>query len=145
MRDDCAFCAMLTRTRLLVILLRLFGATALFALPAVFMPFSWMMELHQWLGVGEMPTAPVVEYLARSVSAFYAFFGGLCLVIAGDPDRHRPVIRFLGIALALMGTVITGVDWFAGMPLWWTVIEGPRWIVVGAVIFWLAGAERPKD
>jgi hypothetical protein len=31
------------------------------------------------------------------------------------------------------------------MPLWWTVIEGPRWIVVGAVIFWLADAERPKD
>ena len=57
----------------LVILLRYFlGIPGLFALVAVVMPLSWMAATHRWLGLGEMPTGPVVEYLARSVSAFYA-------------------------------------------------------------------------
>jgi hypothetical protein len=34
-----------------------------------------------------MPTAPVVEHLARSVSTFYALFGALCLVVASDGER----------------------------------------------------------
>jgi hypothetical protein len=33
-----------------------------------------------------MPTAPVVEYLARSLSAFYAIMGALCLVLNTDLD-----------------------------------------------------------
>ena len=62
--------------KILVIVLRyLVGIGGLFALVPVFMPFSWMVATHRWLGLGEMPTAPVVEYLARSISAFYAFFG----------------------------------------------------------------------
>ena len=46
----------------LVILLRILGVSALFALVAVFMPSSWMAVTHHWLGLGEMPTGPVVEY-----------------------------------------------------------------------------------
>jgi hypothetical protein len=49
----------------LVLLLRFVGVSALFALVAVFMPVSWMAATHRWLGPGEMPTGPVVEYLAR--------------------------------------------------------------------------------
>jgi hypothetical protein len=49
----------------LVILLRFVGVGALFALVAVFMPSSWMAATHRRLGMGEMPTGPVVEYLAR--------------------------------------------------------------------------------
>ena len=74
----------------LVILLRFVGVGALFALVAVFMPLSWMATTHRWLGLGEMPTASVVEYLARSVSAFYALLGALCLVVAADLERYRP-------------------------------------------------------
>ena len=29
----------------------------------VFMPVSWMAATHRWLGLGEMPTGPIVEYL----------------------------------------------------------------------------------
>jgi hypothetical protein len=53
----------------LVILLRILGVSALSALVAVFMPLSWLAATHRWLGRPEMPAAPVVEYLARSVSA----------------------------------------------------------------------------
>ena len=104
--------------KVLVILLRFVAVSALFALVAVVMPVSWMAATHRWLGLGEMPTGPVVEYLARSLSAFYAIMGALCLVLATDLERYRPLVRFLGVAFALMSLALLGVDLAAGMP-WW--------------------------
>src|SRR5690348_8428650 len=123
----------------LVILFRyLLGIGSLFALVPVVMPWSWMAATHRWLGLGEMPTGPVVEYLARSLSAFYALVGALCLVVAADPERYRPLVRFLGVAFALMGLVLLGVDLAAGMPPWWSASEGPGGVVFGALLFVLA-------
>jgi hypothetical protein len=122
----------------LVILLRCLGVGSLFALVAVFMPESWMAATHRWLGLGEMPTGPVVEYLARSLSAFYALFGALCLVVASDLERYRPLVRFLGVAVAVMSVVLLGVDLAAGMPWWWSASEGPGGVVFGALMFVLA-------
>ena len=128
----------------LVILLRFVGVTALFALVAVFMPSSWMAATHRWLGLGEMPTGPVVEYLARSLSAFYAVMGALCLVVAADLERYRPLVRFLGVAFALMSLVLLGVDLAAGMPWWWSTSEGPGGVVFGALLFVLARPGHSK-
>jgi len=122
----------------LVILLRIVGVPALFALVPVVMPFSWMIATHRWLGLGEMPTGPVVEYLARSLSAFYALVGALCLVVAADLERYRPLVRFLGVAFVLMSVVILFVDLAAGMPCWWTATEGPGGVVFGVLLFFLA-------
>src|SRR6478672_8865079 len=121
------------RTKVLTVLLRLMGVGSLFALFAVVMPTSWMTATHRWLGLGEMPTAPVVEYLARSISAFYALLGALCLVMAADLERYRPLVRFLGAAQAVMGVAFLGVDLAAGMPWWWSASEGPAGIGVGAL------------
>jgi hypothetical protein len=129
---------MTTADKVLVLLLRFVGVTALFALVAVFMPLSWMASIHRWLGLGDMPTAPVVEYLARSVSIFYALFGALCLVMAADLERYRPLVRFLGLALALLSVVFLGVDLAAGMPWWWSASEGSVGVVLGALMFVLA-------
>jgi hypothetical protein len=106
-----------------VILPRFVGAGSLFALVPVFMPFSWMIATHRWLGLGDMPTGPVVEYLGRSFSTFYALVGALSLVVTADLDRYRPLVRFLRIAFALWSVVLLGVDWAAGMPWWWTASE----------------------
>jgi len=122
----------------LVLLLRLVGVPALFALVAVVMPVSWMAATHRWLGLGEMPTGPVVEYLARSLSAFYAVMGALCLVLSTDLERYRPLVRLLGLVFALMGVVLFGVDLAAGMPWWWSASEGPGGVVFGALLFLLA-------
>ena len=133
----------MTKTdKALVILLRFVGVTALFALAAVLMPVSWMAATHRWLGLGEMPTAPVVEYLARSVSAFHAIMGALSRAVAADLERYRPLVRFLGVAFALMSVVLLGVDLAAGMPWWWSASEGPGGVVFGALLFVLA---RPAD
>jgi hypothetical protein len=126
----------------LAIFLRCMGVGSLFALVPVVMPVSWMAATHHWLGLGEMPTAPVVEYLARSLSAFYALFGAVCLVVASDLERYRPVVRFLGVALALVGLILLGVDVGAGLPWWWSAFEGPLWVGVGALMFFLAGPDH---
>jgi hypothetical protein len=136
--------ALMTRAdRVVVVVLRVLGVSALFALGAVLMPLSWMAEIHRWLGLGEMPVAPVVEYLARSLSAFYAFAGALCLVAASDLERYRPLVRFLGAAFALIGAALTGIDLSAGMPWWWSAVEGPPTIAVGVLLYFLARPRRP--
>ena len=50
----------------------------LLAIFAVLMPMDWMVGVHGWLGLGGMPTTPVVAYLARSVALFYAL---LCIPV----------------------------------------------------------------
>jgi hypothetical protein len=117
-----------------VLLLRFLGVGSLFALVAVFMPSSWMAAAHRWLGLGEMPTGPVVEYLARSLSTFYALVGALCLVVASDLGRYRPLVRFLGVAFALMSLALLGVDLAAGMPWWWSASEGPGGVAFGVLL-----------
>jgi hypothetical protein len=130
--------------KVLVLLLRCLGVTALFAVVAVFLPLSWMAATHRWLGLGEMPTAPVVEYLARSLSAFCTLVGALGLVVASDLERYRPLVRFLGVALAVMGVAFLGVDLVAGMPWWWSAFEGPPRVGVGALMFFLARPAHSK-
>ncbi len=128
----------MSRLKTLVWLLRLLGASALLALGAVVMPMSWMAAIHRALGLGEMPSGPIVEYLARSLSAFYAFFGALCLMLANDVDRNRWLVRILGGLLALFGAVMLGIDLSAGMPSAWTAGEGPVTIAMGLFILWLS-------
>jgi hypothetical protein len=128
--------------RVLVVLLWILGVTALFAVVPVFMPTSWIAKTHRWLGLGELPVGPVVEYLARTLSAFYAMFGALCLLLATDLERYRPVAWFLGAAGLVMGVVFIGVDLVAGIPSWWTVGEGPSEVVIGAIMMVLA---RPRN
>ena len=135
----------MTRAKLLRILLRVIGVLGLFALVAVFMPLSWMTGTHHWLGLGEMPSDPVVEYLARSVSAFYAFIGVLCLMVAADLERYRPLVRHLGVLIAAFGVVQLGVDLTASLPLWWTASEGPLTIVFGVWVFFLARHNERHD
>jgi hypothetical protein len=141
MKDESESLGMTLTDKTLVVLLRIFGVTALFALGAVVMPTSWMTATHRWLGLGEMPTAPIVGYLARSLSAFYALFGALCLLLSADLGRYRPLIRHLGVLIVLMGFISIGIDMWEAMPSWWTAQEGPPAIVFGGLIFVLA---RPR-
>lgn len=126
----------------LAFVLRLAGILALFALVAAAMPFSWMVGMHRWLGLGEMPAAPVVEYLARSVSLFYALFGAVFVYLAGDVGRYRPLLAFMGGLIAFMGIGFIAIDLGAGMPWWWSAIEGPPTVAGGIFILWLTRRER---
>lgn len=119
--------------RALKALLRVAGSAALLAIAAVFMPHSWMDVVHRRLGMGELPSAPVVGYLARSTSAFYAILGGLLWFVSFDLARYRPLLSYLGAALVAFGAVWVGVNVAEGMPSLWTW-QGPIVMAMGASI-----------
>ena len=130
---------MTTQERFLHVFLRILGSVSLLALFAVVMPYSWMNAIHQWLGMGELPDEPIVGYLARSTSAFYALLGGLVWVLSFDLARHRRVLKYVGAAILAMGLMLLSVDWLEGMPRWWTIQEGP--VVIG---FGIVGVEGKR-
>ena len=129
---------MTKQERLFKLVLRIIGTAALFALFAVVMPYSWMNAIHQWLGMGELPSEPIVGYLARSTSAFYALLGGLMWVVSFDLKRHSRILIYLGIAIIFFGTALFVVDLLEGMPLWWSLGEGPFNTAFGIVILVLS-------
>ena len=126
-------------TSTLKLLLRVIGSSSLLALIFVAAPESWMAAIHAELGLGPLPEAPIVGYLARSTSAFYAIEGGLFWVLSFNPVRYRPVLRYLGVITALFGVVLFTVDWLEGLPLSWTLWEGPFVGLFGLAVLWLSG------
>ncbi len=128
----------INRTRLLVTLLRVIGFAGLLALPCALMPGRWMETTHRILGLGDLPTGPIVGYLARSTSLFYSLVGGLMVLVSLDIDRYRPVIIFLGICTLILGSLLFGVDLIEGLPWWWTVGEGFGNAAIGAALLVLS-------
>ena len=125
------------------LVLRWEGTVSLLALFAVAMPYSTMDAIHRWLGMGPLPAEPIVGYLARSVSAFYALFGALLWLLSFDLRRHRPTLRFLGVATIVLGAILIGIDWVEGLPRFWRLGEGPVVMVVGVAIAWPAFRLEP--
>jgi hypothetical protein len=122
----------------LKLFLRIIGTVALFALIGVVMPYSWMNAIHKWLGMGELPSEPIVGYLARSTSAFYALLGGLFWLVSFDLYRHKLVLCYLGFVVIIFGAVLFIVDLLEGMPLHWSLTEGPFNLIFGIVILILS-------
>ncbi len=134
--------------RLLIVLLR-FGAVmtglAFLTLP---LPVETMVSTHRWLGLGELPRAPIVEYLARSVSAFYGFHGVLLFLLSSNVDRFAPIITFIAVMNVLLGLMLIAIDTHAGLPALWVACEGPPVVLTGIAVGLLnrtAGRERARS
>lgn len=123
---------------LLDMFLRIAGAASLCALIFVPVPYRWMDSLHRWLGMGPLPDAPIVLYLARSTSAFYAIIGALMWLVASDVHRYHDVVLFVAGTYVFMGVTLTVVDWVEGMPRFWKLGEGPIVVALGLLMLQLA-------
>src|SRR5262245_50641845 len=110
------------------------GVMTLLALPAAFMPTAWMDMFHRRLMLAPLPEGPIVQYLARSVSALYAAFGSLTLLIAWDLRRFAPLVTWWGIAAILFGLILFCVDITAPMPPHWTWGEVPYTVLTGSLV-----------
>jgi hypothetical protein len=119
---------------LLRLVLAVTGLGCLLAVFPAVMPLSWMAATHRWLGLGPMPQGPVVEYLARSLCAFYAFLGALLVLLATDVRRYARIITFTAIAAALFSVFIFVVDLAGGLPLWWTLGESLATLAVAIAV-----------
>jgi hypothetical protein len=118
------------------------GVSRLCALPAVFLPVSSMDFFHRQLGLGPLPEGPIVQYLARSLSFFYAAFGSLTLVLAYDLKRYAPLVTWWGIAAIVFGLLLCGIDLAAGMPTSWMLGEVVFTIAAGAAVLLLQWRSR---
>ena len=117
-------------------LLRLFGGFSVVAIFPFVMPQHWMTLVHAWLGMGELPDKPVVEYLARATSALCALYGGLLLLLATDVRRYRAVIQYQAGATILLSGIGAYLGLRAGMPGWWMIGDvAACWILCGAMLF----------
>ena len=128
-----------------IIFLRVMGTASFFAILFIYVPHSWMDSVHKYLGMGPLPTGPIVGYLARSTSAFYTFLGGLLWVCSFDLERFLPILKFLGYAFCLFGLSIFVIDWIEGMPLFWKVAEGPIDTLFGIVVLYFAKHISPPS
>ena len=118
----------------LVWLLRITAGAMLCALIFVFCPFEWMAAIHGRLGLGELPYTPLMSYLTRTLSAMYASMGAVLLFISFDVDRYRPLIRLVGVLAVAGGVGVAILDAAAGLPLFWTVSEGPLTVALGGAL-----------
>jgi hypothetical protein len=133
-----------TAERTLKIILRFEGALLALAAIAVFLPFETMATLHrEVLGMGELPDRPIVDYLARSLSFFYAAQAPLYFLAAANLERLRPLVVYLCWFHVALGVVVLGIDLRAGLPPLWTWGEGPPTVAIGLVNLWLL-ARVPK-
>ena len=136
------------RIRMLVLLLRLAGCATASAFLAIFLPVEWMASTHRWLGLGEFPRAPVVDYLARSIAALYGFHGVLLLIISRDPVRYRTIVSYLAVMNIVFGFLVFAIDLNAGLPMAWTLLEGPPIALFGVAIAYLISDSKrvpPSD
>jgi hypothetical protein len=133
------------QVRLLIFLLRLAGVVTASAFLAILLPPDFMAMTHEWLGLGEFPRSPIVDYLARSIAALYGFHGALLLLISRDPVRYKSIVTFVGVMNVVFGLIVTAIDLYAPMPLMWTLGEGPPIVAFGLVVLYLRRSIPSSD
>ncbi|OHE80148.1 MAG: hypothetical protein A2107_15030 [Verrucomicrobia bacterium GWF2_62_7] len=129
---------------MLGVFLRIYGTVAGLAIFAVFMPRAWMAATHEMIGLGKFPDGAIVDYLARSVSALYAFHGGLLWILARDVRRYATIIAYVAAAGIAFSVFILALDVSLGLPVWWILGEGPSVFVISLVVLALLAKERAQ-
>ena len=134
----------MTRDRFLMLFLRAVGAVAGSAALCAVMPLRAMDAVHRALGMGALPNSPIVEYLARSTSAFYAFLGALLWALSLDLARYRPLVRGIGVAFIALGFLLLWTDIKSGLPGFWQAAEGPIDTLFGIILVWSGRTENSE-
>ena len=127
----------MNRQRISAFLLRLSGSVEILAFIAVVMPRSWMEIAHTWLGMGEMPSGPIIMFMIRQASYTYGMHGISLWVIASNVERFRLLVILNGIAFLVAAPVFFLIDHSSGMPLWWTLGDAFGCGGLGAALLWL--------
>ena len=117
--------------------LRAFSVLPMTAVFAAMLPVGAMDAVHRYIGLGSLPRGPIVEYLARSTSLFYALHGALLWYLASDLRRYRDFFWFYLWLSLLFAVGLFLTDLTAGLPWHWTLAEGPAVAIFVGLIMWL--------
>jgi hypothetical protein len=118
------------------------GASCAMAVLPMLMPLHWLATCHRLLGLGPMPSGPLVEYLIRSVCGLYAMLGVLMIMTGQRLPQYRPMVMCLAGLWIGFGLAIGWIDLSAGLPSWWTWSESLMTIAMGAT-FYVLGRKLP--
>ena len=122
--------------KMLVWFLRFTALMFLAAAPAVVMPTAWMRSIAAWYGL-ELPESPLVEYLARSMSALYVTMGASYWFMSCDVRRYLPLLRFTIPIMFAFDVTVIGLDVMISMPILWTVGEAVAIFAWTFALWWL--------
>lgn len=129
--------------RLLSLILRLSGTIEMLAFFSVVMPRSWMEASHSWLGMGVMPEGPLMMFMIRQASYAYGMHGVSLWLLATDVRRYRLLVLFNAVAFLIAAVVFAAIDYFVGMPLWWTISDVVGCASVGVALLLLDRKVKP--
>lgn len=121
----------------LVVILRVSGLILMSAFIAVFLPYKTMADIHRWIGLGDFPLLSILDYLARSVSLFYAVHGIILFYVSFDIFKYLQFIKLLCYLGFLFGICLIFIDIQASMPAYWIICEGPSALLLSGLIFML--------
>lgn len=127
-----------TRIAVLRWYLIVFGGVSLLAFPAAAMPETWMIAIADFFGIKDFPTQPLTWYLARHLSVMYGLIGLGLLFIGQNLELYRPLVRWFGWGVVLLGGMQLLIDLEAPMPALWTWGESISTAIGGAIIVYLA-------
>ena len=133
--------------RLLTWLLRLAGLMMAAAVFAVFMPRAWMAACHErLLGLGPFPAGPMIEYLARARSGFYAIAGVVLIVVSADVRRYGPVIATLAVGFIAMACTLAAFLIPCGPPMsGYVLLDAATAVPCFAAVLALQALGRRRD
>ena len=126
-------------------ILMLSGSFLMTAFLTVLLPVMTMQAMHEWLGLGEFPVAPITDYLARSTSLMYGVHGSIMFYTGLTIQHHWRFIPLLGWLHIVIGTVMVMIDLTAPMPTYWIVMEGGPIAAVGVLILFLYRKNSPTE
>ncbi|WP_148618642.1 hypothetical protein [Mariniblastus fucicola] len=119
-------------------LMMIVGCGLMVAFLFMLLPPQQMASMHEWLGLGELPDAPITFYLARSTSMLYGIHGALMFICGRNVKKHADLMPVFGWLHFVIGVVMIGIDVTSGMPWWWTTFEGAPIAATGLVVVWLS-------
>ncbi|MGF1581933.1 MAG: hypothetical protein ACFCD0_21620 [Gemmataceae bacterium] len=120
--------------KLLVLLLYVGGIAQSLAVVAIFFPYSWMERIHGWMLEEQISDTTIFSYLTRSLSMLYVAWGVVYLYIVTDVDHYLRFLLFLARLKIVLGFSLLILDVVAGMPLPWTLLEGPGIMIFSSVL-----------
>lgn len=116
------------------------GVLDCFAAVPLFAPAGFHEAVNRLTLPGVDSSGPLVSYLTRATCAIYVSHGLILLGIASDLTRYRPLAKLLGWIAVGHGLVLLWIDISAGLPGWWSALEGPGFVACGLILLGLLRA-----